>query len=156
MPKRKAEKGEIKEENETLIKKPLTEIEKITGTDKDLSIVEKELLNSTEENSENELFIDPELQYLLLDELADNLELDENINKNIEGDEIDGFKEKIRELVEKIFQELRGNTGSSDSKKSPFLKTIIIIFSILLNANISSVKKIKKIIKQRAKLVLHL
>ena len=144
MLKRKAEKGEIKEENETLIKKPLTEIEKITGTDKDLSIVEKELLNSTEENSENELFIDPELQYLLLDELADNLELDENINKNIEGDEIDGFKEKIRELVEKIFQELRGNTGSSDSKKCPFLKAIIIIFSILLNANISSVKKSKK------------
>ena len=52
--------------------------------DKDLSIVDEELLNSTEE-----LFIDPGLQYLLLDKLADDLELDENINKNIEGDEID-------------------------------------------------------------------
>ena len=95
MPKRKAEEGEIKEENETLIKKPLTEIEKITGTDKDLSIVEKELLNSTEENSENELFIDPELQYLLLDELADNLELDENINENIEGDRLTDLRKKL-------------------------------------------------------------
>ena len=58
-------------------------------TDKYLSIVDKELLNSTEQNNENELFIDPGLQYLLLDKLADNLELDENINKHIEGDEID-------------------------------------------------------------------
>ena len=57
--------------------------------DKYLSIVDKELLNSTEQNNENELFIDPGLQYLLLDKLADNLELDENINKHIEGDEID-------------------------------------------------------------------
>ena len=57
--------------------------------DKYLSIVDKELLNSTEQNNENELFIDPGLQYLLLDKLADNLELDENINKHIEEDEID-------------------------------------------------------------------
>ena len=105
MPKRKTQKREIKEESETLIKKPLTEIEKITGIDKDLSIVDEELLNSTKENNENKLFIDPGLQYLLLDKLADNLELDENINKSIKGDEIDGFKEKIRELVEKIFQD---------------------------------------------------
>ena len=125
--------------------------------DKDLSIVEEELLNSTEENNENELFIDPGLQYLLLDKLADKLKLDENFNKNIEGEEIDGFKEKIRELVEKIIQELRGNIESIDSKNGPFVKAIIRIFSILLNANISSAKKKKnKKIKQSAKLVLHL
>ena len=91
----------------------------------------------------------------MLNKLTDNLELNEVINENLEGDEIDGFREKIKELVEKIFEEIKGNINGHNTKKGQFVKAIRI-FSILLNANISSVKKNKKIIKQSAKLVLNL
>ena len=63
---------------------------------------------------------------------------------------------KIRELVEKIFEELKGNLDQKDTQKGPFVKAIIRIFSILLNANISSIKKIQKMIKQSASPVLKL
>ena len=88
--------------------------------------------------------------------MADNLELNEVINKNLEGDEIDRFREKIKKLLDKIFKEIKENINRQNIKKSKFVKAIIRIFSILLKANISSVKKIKKIIKQSARLVLNL
>ena len=93
----------------------------------------------------------------MLDKLADNLELNEFINENLERHEIDGFREKIKELVEKIFEEINGNiNGQNPTKKGKFLKALIRIFSILFNANISSAKKTKKIIKESARLVLNL
>ena len=95
----------------------------------------------------------------MLDKIADNLELNEIINENIEGDEIDSFKEKIKELVEKTFNETKGNidssVGESSSKKSRFIKAIMRVFSILLNANLSSVKNLGKILKRSANLLLH-
>ena len=93
----------------------------------------------------------------MLDKLADNLELNEFINENLERHEIDGFREKIKELVEKIFEEINGNiNGQNPTKKGKFLKALIRTFSILFNANISSAKKTKKIIKESARLVLNL
>ena len=105
-------------------------------------------------------FIEATTQYLLLDRITNNLELNKIINGNLEGDKIDCLKEKIKELVEEIFQELKGNIndsgGENSSKEASFVKALIRIFSILLNANISLGKKISKIIKQSAKLVLRL
>ena len=67
--------------------------------------VDKESQTKTKEINENEFFTEATTQYLLLDKLDENLELNEIINENFEGDDIDGIKEKIKELVGKIFQE---------------------------------------------------
>ena len=139
MPKRKSQRSEI---NEPTNKKSLNEI---TGIDENLTEllkVDKELQTQTKEINENDFFAISESHFLLLDKLANNLELNEFINENLEGDEIDGFREKIKELVEKIFEEIKGNINSQNpTKKGKFVKVLIKIFSILLTANISSVKK---------------
>ena len=122
--------------------------------------VDKESQTKTKKFFETDFFIDETNHYLLLDKISDNLELSEIINEHFEGDEIDGFKEKIKELVKKILSVIKWNVDSSggenSSKKSGFVKAIIRIFSILLNANLNSVKKVSKTIKQSAKLVLRL
>ena len=155
MPKRKTEKVKIDEPSN---KKSLSDNKTVNKDE--LPTINDELLNLTkeidEDNEEGDLFIKVPLQYLLLNKLADNLELNEVINKNLEGDEIDRFREKIKKLVDKIFKEIKENINRQNIKKSKFVKAIIRIFSILLKANISSVKKIKKIIKQSARLVLNL
>ena len=66
--------------------------EKIPTVDKELP----ELTEEINENEESDLFIEAPLQYLLLNKLAHNLELNEIINENLEGDQIDGFKENLR------------------------------------------------------------
>ena len=133
MPKRKTQREKIIGKNEPANKKSLSERTAVTN----------DLLRNNESR-----------------QISDNLELSEIINKNFEGDEIDGFKGKIKELVKKIFNVIKGNVDSSggenSSKKSGLVKVIIIIFSILLNPNLSSVKKISKTIKQSAKLVFRL
>ena len=63
-------------------------------------------------------------------------------------------------LVEKLFEQIKdsikNDAATSDNKKQKFIKALIRIFSILLNANLSSAKKITKIIKQSTKLVINL
>ena len=125
--------------------------EKIQTVDKEWS----QLTEQIDKNQESDLSTEAPLQYLLLSKLADNLELTEIINENLEGDEIDGFKERIKELVEKIFEELKGNIDQKGSKEGPFVKAIMRIFSILFKANISPVKEIIKK-KQSVSLVLKL
>ena len=135
-------------------------MEKITGVDKDLSGITEtentEIESEEYKNGEEMLFIEPSIQCLLLYKLADNLGLNEIFKENLEEHETDGFMLKIKELVERIFEELKGKIGDKNCKKVSFVKAIIIIFSIILNANISSAKKIKKIIKQSASLALKL
>ena len=96
--------------------------------------------------------------FFLLDQIADDLELNEDIKENYEGDQIDGFIETVREIVEKLINEIKeslGNTlAENQNKKTKFIKALIRIFSILLNANLNSAKKITKVIKQSVKLVL--
>ena len=96
--------------------------------------------------------------FFLLDQIADDLELNEDIKENYEGDQIDGFIETVREIVEKLINEIKeslGNTlAENQNKKTKFIKALIRIFSILLNANLNSAKKISKVIKQSVKLVL--
>ena len=49
---------------------------------------------------------------------------------------------------------MRNTPTENQSKKTKFIKALIRIFSILLNANLNSAKKISKVIKQSVKLVL--
>ena len=80
--------------------------------------VDKESQTKTKEINENEFFTEATTQYLLLDKLDENLELNEIINENFEGDDIDGIKEKIKGLVGKIFQEQKGNINDSGGENS--------------------------------------
>ena len=92
MPKRKSQKVKMEAKNEPPNQKSLNQnepkIEKVPTVDKELS----ELTGQIDKNQENDLFIEAPLQYLLLNKLANNSELNEIINENLEGDKIDGFK----------------------------------------------------------------
>ena len=96
-----------------------------------------------------------EKQYLLLHKIANNLEISEHINENGDGDQTGRFGAKIKELVENIYEELNENFIQEDLS-GPFVRAIIRTFSILLNTVINSIKKIKIIIKESAKLVVEL
>ena len=78
--------------------------------------------------------------------------------KNYEGDQTDSYMETVRDIAEKLFNEIKesiGNTSTENqNKETKFIKVLIKIFSILLNANLSSSKKINKVIKRSLKLVL--
>ena len=107
---------------------------------------------------EEDIFEDDTNHYLLLELTANDLESSDIITENIDGDQIDGFRETIKLLVKKLFEQIKGSIKNDaarpDNKKQKFIKALIRIFSILLNANLSSAKKIAKIIKQSAKLVI--
>ena len=116
-------------------------------------------VDSTTENSsqsiEDFLILETK-QYLLLHKIADNLEISDLINENSDGDQTDGFSDKGRELVENLYKEIRNSLDQDNKGKGQFVKAIMRIFSILLNTEKSSIKKIKKIIKTSASLVLEL
>ena len=95
-------------------------------------------------------------QYLILHKVADNLEISDHINENSDGDQTDSFTDKIKELVENIYEEIKENFDQENEGKGQFVKAIIRIFSILLNNKRSSIKKIKKITKTSASLILEL
>ena len=109
---------------------------------------------------EEDFFEDERNHYLLLELIASDLELSDIIIESVDGDQVEGFRETIKLLVEKLFNEIKDNIktdpASPDNKKQKFIKALTRIFSILLNANLSSAKKITKIIRQSAKLVLNL
>ena len=85
---------------------------------------------------------------------VDNLEINEDKLENYNGGESDGFIQTVKELAEKLFNEIKEGFADTpvenQSKKTKFIKALIRIFSILLNANL----KISKVIKQSVKLVL--
>ena len=97
---------------------------------------------------------------MLLELIPNDLVSSDIISESVDGDQIDGFRETIKLLVEKLFEQIKGSTKNDvarpDSKKQKFIKALIRIFSILLNSNLSSAKKITKIIKESAKLVINL
>ena len=98
--------------------------------------------------------------YLLLELIANDLESSHIISESIDGNQIDGFREIIKILAEKLFEQIKdsikNDAARSDNKKQKFIKALIRIFSILLNTNLSSAKKITKIIKQSTKLIINL
>ena len=138
-------------------------LKNITGVDKDLGLkMTADKASQTEqiEIVEEDFFEDERNHYLLLELIANDLESSNIISKSIDGDQIDGFRETIKLLVEKQFEQIKdsikNDAARPDNKKRKFIKALIRIFSILLNANLSSAKKITKIIKQSAKLVINL
>ena len=135
----------------------------ITGVDKDLGLkttADKESQTEKTEIVEEDIFEDETNHYLLLELIANDLESSDIITESVDGDQIDGFRETIKLLVEKLFEQIKdsikNDAAKPDNKKQKFVKALIRIFSILLNANLSSTKKITKIIKQSAKLVINL
>ena len=135
----------------------------ITGIDTDLGFkMTADKASQTEqiEIAEEDFFEDETNHYLLLELIANDLESSDVISESIDGDQIDGFRETIKLLVEKLFEQIKdsikNDATKSDNKKQKFIKALIRIFSILLNANLTSAKKITKIIKQSTKLVINL
>ena len=135
----------------------------ITGIDKDLGLkttADKGCQTEQIEIIEKGFFDYEPNHYLLLELIANGLELSDVLTESVDGDQIDGFRETIKLLVEKLFNEtkdsIRTDPTRPGNKKQQFIKALIRIFSILLNANLSSAKKITKIIKQSAKLVINL
>ena len=118
-------------------------LESITGIDGSLNSIERYEKAS---QTTNEYFVDETPEYFfLLENIADDLEINKGIIENYEGDETDGFIETVREIAEKLFNEIKesiGNTSAENQgKKKKFIKALIRIFSILLNANLNSAKK---------------
>ena len=146
MPKRKSNT----EINVTTNKKSLKDI---TGIDKDLGL--KMTADKASQTEEIEIV---EEDFFKL--IANDLESSDIITESVDGDQTDGFRETIKLLVEKLFEQIKhsikNDAATPDNKKQKFIKALIRIFSIFLNANLSSAKKITKIIKQSAKLVINL
>ena len=154
MPKRKST-----EEIDTPSKE--ISLKDITGIDSDLNIiskVDKESQTETIGLNKDNFYIDETIQCLLLDKLADSLKSNKIISKNSEGDQTDGSIDTVKELAEKLFEEIKGNIENTSrenrNKKTKFIKVLIRIFSLLLKANLTSAKKINKVIKQSVKLFL--
>ena len=141
MPKRKSDTKSSKASN----KKSLTDS---TGIDKDLGMkmtADKGCQTEKIEIIEEGFFEDETNHYLLLELIASDLELSDIKVESVDGDQIDGFRETIRLLVEKLFNEIKDSIKTDparpDNKKQKFINTLIRIFSILLNVNLSSAKK---------------
>ena len=135
----------------------------ITGIDKDLGLkTTADKVSQTEqiEIVEEDFFEDETNHYLLLELIANDLESRDVISESIDDDQIESFRETIKLLVEKLFEQIKesikNDATKPDNKKQKFIKALIRIFSILLNANLTSAKKITKIIKQSAKVVINL
>ena len=127
-------------------------LESITGIDGSLESIERYEKASQTDGDE---MLD---HFFLLEHIADDLQQNEYITGNYESDEVDGFIQTVKGLVEKLFKEIKEGLADTpvenQTKKTKFIKALIRIFSIPLNANLSSAKKISKVIKQSVKLVL--
>ena len=126
----------------------------IMDIDKDLGLkttADKASQTEQIEIVEEDFFEDETNHYLLLELIANDLESSDIISESVDGDQIDGFRETIKLLVEKLFEQIKdsikNDAARPDNKKQKFIKALIRIFTILLTANLSSAKKITKIIK---------
>ena len=156
MPKRKSDTKSSEASN----KKSLTDI---TGRDQDLGMkmtADKGCQIEKIEIIEQGFFGDEINHYFLLELIDSDLELSDVTTESVDCDQIDGFRETIRLLVEERFIEIKDSIKTdparADNKKQKFIKALIRIFLIFLNPNLSSAIKITKIIKQSAKLVINL
>ena len=100
----------------------------ITGIDGSLESVER----YEKASQKNKYFEDEMPEYFfVLGKIADDLELSEYVRENYEGDAADGSIETVREIAEKLFNEIKqriGNTPTENqSKKTKFIKVLIRI-----------------------------
>ena len=124
------------------------------GVDKDLGVkrtVNKASQTEQIEIVEEDFFEDETNHFLLLELITNGLESNGIISESVDCDQFDGFRETIKLLVEKLFEQIKNSMKNDaarpDNKKRKFIKALIRIFSILLDANLSPAKKITKIIK---------
>ena len=116
MPKRKSDTAS----DEPSSKKSLTDI---TGIDKDLGLeMTADKASQTEEIEVIEDFFEDETNhYLLLELIASDLELSDIIIGSVDGDQVEGFRETIKLLVEKLFNEIKDSIKTDpvrpDNKK---------------------------------------
>ena len=129
----------------------------IMGVYKDLGLkmtVDKASQTEQTEIVEEDFFEDETNHYLLLELMVNDLESSDIISESVDGDQIDGFRETIKLLVEKLFEQIKGsiinNATKLDNKKTKVYKALIKIFSILLNANLTSAKKNNQIHKAKS------
>ena len=127
------------------------------GVYKDLGLkmtVDKASQTEQTEIVEEDFFEDETNHYLLLELMVNDLESSDIISESVDGDQIDGFRETIKLLVEKLFEQIKGsiinNATKLDNKKTKVYKALIKIFSILLNANLTSAKKNNQIHKAKS------
>ena len=127
------------------------------GVYKDLGLkmtVDKASQTEQTEIVEEDFFEDETNHYLLLELMVNDLESSDIISESVDGDQIDGFRETIKLLVEKLFEQIKGsiinNATKPDNKKTKVYKALIKIFSILLNANLTSAKKNNQIHKAKS------
>ena len=77
-------------------------LKNITGIDKDLS-----LKTTADKGCQTEQIKDETNHYLLLELIANDLESSDIILKSVDGDQVDGFRETIKLLVEKLFEQIK-------------------------------------------------
>ena len=77
-------------------------LENVTGIDGRLESMER-----YEKPSQTDKYFEDETAeyFFLLEQIADDLELSEDIRENFDGDEADGFIGAVREIAEKLFNE---------------------------------------------------
>ena len=107
----------------------------ITGVDKDLGLkktADKASQTEQIEIVEEDCFEDETNHYLLLELIANDLESRDIISESVDGDQIYGFRETIKLLVEKLFEQIKdsikNDAARPDSKKQKFIKALIRIF----------------------------
>ena len=137
-----------KSNTEIIITANKKSLKDITGIDKDLGLkttADKGCQTEQIEIVEEDFFEDETNHYLLLELIANDLESSDIISESVDGDQIDGFRETIKFLIEKLFEQIKdsmkNDAAKPYNKKQKSIKVLIRIFSILLNANLSSAKK---------------
>ena len=107
----------------------------ILGVDKDLGLkttADKGCQTEQIKIVEEDFFEDETNHYLLLELIANNLESSDIITKSVGDDQVDGFRETIKLLVEKLFEQIKGSIKNDaarpNNKKQKFIKALIRIF----------------------------
>ena len=88
--------------------------EKITGINANLGIMETARKGPQTDITKDNFYAYETPQYFfLLDKIADDRELNEDISQNYEGDQIDSFIETVKEIAEKLFNETKESIGNT-------------------------------------------
>ena len=91
----------------------------ITGIDKDLGLkmaADKGCETEQIETVEEHFFEDETNHYLFLELIANDLEFSDIITESADYDQIDGFREIIKLLVEKLFEQIKDSIKNDATK----------------------------------------
>ena len=112
MPKRKSN-------TEITITPNKKSLKDIMGVNKDLRLrttADKKIQTEQTEIVEEDFFEDETNHYLLLELITNDLESNDIITESIDGDQIDGFRETIKLLVEKLFEQIKDSLKNDAAK----------------------------------------